>query len=57
MTVPGAERWKTEGNRIKTKVMEDITTIILIVEVCFLLKPILGAILRGFGCSENRRDR
>jgi len=57
MTVPGAERRKTEGKRIKIKVMEDVTTIILIVVICFLLKPILGAILRGFGSSEHRRDR
>ena len=55
MTIPGAERRKTEGKRIK--VMEDVTTIILIVVICFLLKPILGAILRGFGSSEHRRDR
>ena len=55
MTVPGAERRKTEGKRIK--VMEDVTTIILIVVICFLLKPVLGAILRGFGSSEHRRDR
>ena len=57
MTVPGAERRKTEGKRIKIKVMEDVTTIILIVVICFMLKPILGAILRGFGSSEHRRDR
>ena len=37
--------------------MEDVLTIILIVVLCVVLKPILGAILRGFGSSEHRRDR
>ena len=32
-------------------------TIILVLVLFILLKPILGAILRGFGSSEHRRDR
>lgn len=54
-TVPGAERRKTKGKRIMS--MDDAMTIILVVVLFILLKPILGAILRGFGSSEHRRDR
>lgn len=54
-TVPGAERRKTKG--IRFKIMDDAMTIILVVVLFILLKPILGAILRGFGSSEHRRDR
>lgn len=37
--------------------MEDLLTVILIVALIFLLKPVLKAILRGFGSSDYRRDR
>ena len=53
--VKGAERRKTKGKRIMS--MDDAMTIILVVVLFILLKPILGAILRGFGSSEHRRDR
>ena len=37
--------------------MEDAFTLVLIIVLCVLLKPLIGAILRGFGSSEHRRDR
>ena len=53
--IPGAGRLGTKGKR--TKLMEDVATIILVVVLCILLRPVLRAILRGLGSSEHRRDR
>ena len=36
---------------------DDLLTVILVVVLCILLKPVIGASLRGFGSSEHRRDR
>ena len=39
------------------EVMEDALTLVLIIVLCLLLKPLVAAILRGLGSSEHRRDR
>ncbi len=38
-------------------VMEDALTLVLVIVLCLLLKPLISAILRGLGSSEHRRDR
>lgn len=37
--------------------MEDVLTLVLIIILCLLLKPLISAILRRLGSSEHRRDR
>lgn len=37
--------------------MDDLLTLILIVVLFKVLKPIVRAILRGMGSSENGRDK
>lgn len=37
--------------------MDDLLTLILIVVLFKVLKPIVKAILRGMGSSENDRDK
>lgn len=37
--------------------MDDLLTLILIVVLFKMLKPVVKAILRGMGSSENGRDR
>ena len=58
-THPGAGRSGIEGKRkrIKVQVMEDALTVVLVIVLCLLLKPLISAILRGMGSSEHRRDR
>ena len=38
-------------------VMEDVMTLVLIIVLCLLFKPLISAVLRGLGSSEHRRDR
>lgn len=38
-------------------VMEDGLTLVLVIALCLVLKPLISAILRGIGSSEHRRDR
>ena len=33
--------------------MEDVLTLVLIIILCLLLKPLISAILRGLGSSEH----
>ena len=37
--------------------MEDALTLVLIIVLCLVLRPLISAILRGLGSSEHRRDR
>ena len=37
--------------------MEDVMTLVLIIVLCLVFKPLIAAILRGLGSSEHRRDR
>ena len=55
--IPGAGRSGTKGKESKFKVMEDALTLILIIVLCLVLRPLISAILRGLGSSEHRRDR
>ena len=52
----GRKAWK-KGKRNQFKVMEDALTLVLVIVLCLLLKPLISAILRGLGSSEHRRDR
>jgi hypothetical protein len=52
----GRKAWN-EGKRNEFEIMEDALTLVLIIVLCLLLKPLIAAILRGFGSSEHRRDR
>ena len=55
--IPGAGRPGTKGKRNEFVIMEDALTLVLIIVLCLLLKPLISAILRGLGSSEHRRDR
>lgn len=46
-----------KGKESKFKVMEDGLTLVLIIVLCLVLRPLISAILRGLGSSEHRRDR
>ena len=37
--------------------MEDALTLVLVIVLYLLLKPLVAAILRGLGSSEHARDR
>ena len=37
--------------------MEDGLTLVLVIVLCLVLRPLISAILRGIGSSEHRRDR
>ena len=37
--------------------MDDLLSIVLIVVLYFVLKPVVKAVFRGFGSSDHRRDR
>ena len=39
------------------EIMEDVFTLVLVIVLCLLFKPLIAAILRGMGSSEHRRDR
>jgi hypothetical protein len=52
----GRKAWK-KGKRNQFEVMEDALTLVLVIVLCLLLKPLISAILRGLGSSEHRRDR
>ena len=41
----------------KFKVMEDGLTLVLVIVLCLVLRPLISAILRGMGSSDHRRDR
>jgi len=47
----------TKGKESKFKVMEDGLTLVLVIVLCLVLRPLISAILRGLGSSEHRRDR
>ena len=53
---PGRKAWK-KGKRNQFEVMEDALTLVLVIVLCLLLKPLISAILRGLGSSEHRRDQ
>ena len=55
--IPGAGRPLNKGKRNEFVIMEDALTLVLIIVLCLLLKPLISAILRGLGSSEHRRDR
>ena len=46
-----------EREKKSIEVMEDALTLVLVIVLCLLLKPLISAILRGLGSSEHRRDR
>ena len=52
----GRKAWN-EGKRNEFEIMEDALTLVLVIVLCLLLKPLVAAILRGLGSSEHRRDR
>ena len=52
----GRKAWK-KGKRNQFWVMEDALTLVLVIVLSLLLKPLISAILRGLGSSEHRRDR
>ena len=54
---PGPEGSKKKGKRNEFVIMEDALTLVLVIVLCLLLKPLISAILRGMGSSEHRRDR
>ena len=54
---PGPERPEQKGKEINSGFMEDALTLVLVIVLCLLLKPLVAAILRGMGSSEHRRDR
>ncbi len=56
-THPRVRKGRNKGKRNEFKVMEDALTLVLIIVLCLLLKPLVAAILRGLGSSEHRRDR
>lgn len=37
--------------------MEDGLTLVLVIVLCPVLRPLISSILRGLGSSEHRRDR
>lgn len=37
--------------------MEDGLTLVLVIVLYLVLRPLISAILRGLGSSEHRRDR
>jgi len=55
--IPGAGMSGTKGKESKFKVMEDGLTLVLVIVLCLVLRPLISAILRGLGSSEHRRDR
>ena len=55
--IPGAGKTGTKGKRNQFWVMEDALTLVLVIVLYLLLKPLVAAILRGLGSSEHRRDR
>ena len=54
--IPGAGRPETKGKK-SFEDMEDTLTLVLIIVLCLVFKPLIAAILRGLGSSEHRRDR
>ncbi len=56
-THPRGRKVRNKGKRKEFETMEDALTLVLIIVLCLLLKPLIAAILRGFGSSEHRRDR
>ena len=56
-THPRGRKVLNKGKRNEFEIMEDALTLVLIIVLCLLLKPLIAAILRGFGSSEHRRDR
>ena len=54
---PGPESPEHKGKESKFKVMEDGLTLVLVIVLCLVLRPLISAILRGLGSSEHRRDR
>ena len=54
---PGPESPEHKGKELKFKFMEDGLTLVLIIVLCLVLRPLISAILRGLGSSEHRRDR
>ena len=55
--IPGPESPGHKGKESKFKVMEDGLTLVLVIVLCLVLRPLISAILRGIGSSEHRRDR
>jgi hypothetical protein len=55
--IPGSESPEHKGKESKFKVMEDGLTLVLVIVLCLVLRPLISAILRGLGSSEHRRDR
>ena len=58
--IPGAGKvWNKREKKKESKFrfMEDALTIVLIILLCLVLRPLISAILRGLGSSEHRRDR
>ena len=56
-THPRGRKARNEGKRNEFEIMEDVMTLVLIIVLCLLFKPLISAILRGLGSSEHRRDR
>ena len=56
-THPRGRKARKKGKRNEFVIMEDALTLVLIIVLCLLLKPLISAILRGMGSSEHRRDR
>ena len=53
---PGPEGLKQREMK-SFEVMEDVLTLVLIIVLCLVFKPLIAAILRGLGSSEHRKDR
>ena len=56
-THPRGRKARNKGKRNEFVIMEDALTLVLVIVLCLLLKPLISAILRGMGSSEHRRDR
>ena len=56
-THPRGRKARKKGKRNEFVIMEDALTLVLVIVLCLLLKPLISAILRGLGSSEHRRDR
>ena len=54
---PRGNKARNKGKRNEFVIMDDALTLVLIIVLCLLFKPLIAAILRGLGSSEHRRDR